>query len=113
MVVAMELTADQSELFPNLETRATSKSLLRQSMDAVAEHGPLLPQHFLPSILGVSKQRVAQLIRDGLLATVRLQDHNFVPMAALELYMSETHKGGQPRKFSLVEQLRALSAKKL
>jgi hypothetical protein len=108
----MELTADQSELFPNLETRATSKSLLRQSMDAVAEHGPLLPQHFLPKILGVSKQYVAQLIGEGKLATVRLQDHNFVPMAALELYLTETRsKGGRPRKFSTVEQLRVLASK--
>jgi hypothetical protein len=110
----MELTADQAELFPNLEIKAASKSLLRQSMDAVAEHGPLLPVSFLPGILGVSKQRVHELTSAGRIATVRLNDHLFAPMAALELFMSEDRKaGGRPRKFSAVEQLRALSGNKL
>ncbi len=116
MVVAMELTADQAELFPVLDTRAKAKpkSLLRQSMDAFTEHGALLPQSFLASILGISKQRVSQLIQAGKLATVELDGHTFVPMAALEIYLSQDRdEGGRPHKFGTVEQLRALAGLKL
>jgi hypothetical protein len=96
----MEATVDQSELFPDfpvIEGHAGKRSPVRQLLDATEKHGTLLPQSVVGSALGVSKQRVSQLVAAGQLATVEVAGKTWVPAAALELYLAEgPRKTGRP-----------------
>jgi hypothetical protein len=105
----MDLTADQAELFPVLSTRAAAKrSPLREMIDAIDQHGPLFPRAFLPMVLTLSKQRVSQLVGEGRIATVDVAGRQMVPMAALEVFLSEERKTGRPvKEHTLAESIRA------
>lgn len=94
----MESTAEQWELFPNIAKEAAKreKSTMRQAWDAVNEHGPLFPPWFATAVLNVSRQRVHQLLEEGKLAYVVVAGKAMIPMASLELYLSEEHKAGRP-----------------
>ncbi len=98
----MEATVDQSELFsdfPVIEARSGKRSPVRELLDATEKHGTLLPQSVVVSALGLSKQRVNQLVAAGRLAAVEAAGKTWVPAVALELYMVEgPHKGGRPAK---------------
>lgn len=92
----MEATVDQSELFPDfpvIESHAAKRSPVRQLLDASEKHGTLLPQAMVSDALGVSRQRVSQLVAAGQLATVEAAGKTWVPAAALEFFLA-----GGPRK---------------
>jgi hypothetical protein len=95
----MEATVDQ-ELFPDfpvIEGHAAKRSLVRQLLDATEKHGTLLPQFVVVSALGVSKQRVHELVSAGRLASVEVAGKTWVPAAALELYLVEGPRKSGPR----------------
>ncbi len=95
----MELTIEQAEMFPSIAASTPRKrSPLREMVDAISVHGPLLPQAFMHIALDVSRQRIDQLIQDGKLATIELSGKKFVPLAALDVYLSGERKVGRPFK---------------
>jgi hypothetical protein len=94
----MEITADQAELFPVVESRAGKRGMLREFMDAVEKHGPLLPRGMLHYVLDLSRQRVHQLVCEDRIALVDVQGREFVPIAALEIFLLEERKNGRPVK---------------
>ncbi len=93
---------DQSELFPDfpvIESRSGKRSPVREIVDATERHGALLPQWAVVSTLGLSKQRVHQLVQAGRLATVEAAGKVWVPAVALELFLTEgQRKTGRPFK---------------
>ncbi len=96
----MEATIDQSELFPDfpvIESRSGKRSPVREIVDATERHGALLPQWAVVSTLGVSKQRVNELVSTGRLAAVEAAGKTWVPAVALELYMVEGPRKSGPR----------------
>jgi hypothetical protein len=94
----MDATVDQLDLieFPHIEGKTKKRSTLRQMLDAIERHGPLLPQSMMAGALDLSKQRVSQLIEEGKLASVEVAGKHFIPAAALELYLTEEKKAGRP-----------------
>ena len=94
----MEAAIDQAELFPfpTIAAKSRKRSALRVMMDAVAEHGPLVPQAFVHVALDVSRQRAHELITDGRIATLEIGGKNFVPLAALDVFMSDERANGRP-----------------
>ncbi len=96
----MEMMADQAELFPVLtaQTQTRKRSPLREMLDAIERHGPLVPKAFLPLVLDISKQRVHQLITEGKLASIEVAERTMVPIAALEVFLSAERKTGRPLK---------------
>lgn len=101
----MEL--DQAELFPRIEERAGKRSAFRQFLDAVEKHGPLIARGHIPVVLDLSRQRVHELIKGGRIATVEVNGREFVPMAALEVYLSDERKNGRPvKELTLAESYR-------
>jgi hypothetical protein len=84
----------QNELFPVIE--ASPKSKLRQFMEAIDRHGPMIPRAHIPIVLDISKQRVHQLIEEGRIATVEVQGREFIPLVALEVYLADERKNGRP-----------------
>lgn len=95
----VETGADQIELFndfPVIARHALKRSPVRQLLDATEKHGTLLPQSVVVTALGVSKQRVSQLVATGQLASVEAAGKKWVPAAALELFLVEERKNGRP-----------------
>jgi hypothetical protein len=93
----MEMTIDQAELFPAFPTIAATagkRSLLREMSDAIEKHGPLIPQAFTHVALDISKQRAHQLLSAGRIATIEIAGRTWVPMAALDLFLTEERKTG-------------------
>ncbi len=56
--------------------------------EAVRKYGALMTRDMVAAALGVSRQRVHQLIYSGKIAAIRVGDHDYVPLAALEIYRS-------------------------
>ncbi len=93
----MEMMAAQTELFPVFPTIAASaskRSPLREMLDAFEKHGHLVPQMFVHVALDISKQRAHQLIAGGRIATIEVAGKPYVPMAALDLFLTEERKTG-------------------
>jgi len=106
IVSSMEAVV-QNELFPVIEEQSRKRATLRVFMDAVEEYGPLLARAHIPVVLDLSKQRVHQLVEAGRIATVRVLDREFVPMASLEAYLADERKNGRPvRERSMSENFR-------
>ncbi len=57
-------------------------------IEAVRNYGALMTRDIVAAALGVSRQRVHQLIYSGKIAAIRVGDHDYVPLAALEIYRS-------------------------
>jgi hypothetical protein len=107
----MDLTIDQAELFPAFPTIAATarkRSPLRVMMDAVERHGPLVPRAFIHVALDMSKQRVHQLVHEGKLATIDVCGRDFVPLASLDVFLSDERKAGRPAKDTSDMSLRQL-----
>jgi hypothetical protein len=98
----MDILADQAELFPfaQIDDKAGRRSTLRRYIEATMEHGPLVPQTMIAATLGVSKQRVAQFIDQGRLASITIDDRRFVPAASVDVFMTEQRSNGRPRKIN-------------
>jgi hypothetical protein len=98
----VELTINQSELFPGLTAAAPKRSRFRQFMDAIEKHGPLLTQAMAANVMEVSRTRVSQLVQNGKLGSVDVAGVPMVPVAAVELWLSEdVDPGGRPKKVTL------------
>src|SRR5947208_661345 len=109
----MEAVIEQGTLFPVIEEKAKKRSWLREFMDVVEREGPLLPRAHVFLCLDVSRQRVDQLIKDGQLASVKVRGREYVPIEALNLFLSEERKAGRPvRVLSDRETLRRMFSKK-
>jgi hypothetical protein len=90
------MDAEQAVLFPVIEERARPRSALREMMDAIETHGPLLPRGYVRLVCDVSRQRIHELIHEGRIATVKVRGREFVPVAALDNFLSEERKAGRP-----------------
>jgi hypothetical protein len=110
----MEAMAEQGTLFPLVDQVAGERSFLRQFMDAVEEHGPLVFRAHVPLILDVTRQRVHELIEKDQLVTVMVRQHEFVPVAALEAYFAREEKFGVKRNFErkMLRRLTSLQTQK-
>jgi hypothetical protein len=84
----------QQELFPVLEEKAKKRSFLREFLDAIDMHGPMVARAHIPIVLDLSRQRVHQLIDEGRLGTVHIRGHDYVPLASLQNFLSEERKTG-------------------
>lgn len=95
-VAAMESV--MTELgFPVIEERSfRHRSVLREWKEAIEKHGPLLPRPSIPFCVDLSRQRVKELIDQGRIATVEVHNREYVPMAALEVFLAEERKSGRP-----------------
>lgn len=94
----MEGVVEQGTLFPLVEEKAGRRSALRDFIDAVEIHGPVMPQAYVSQVLDVSRARVTELINAGRIARVQLRGKWFVPLAALEAFLADERKNGRPAK---------------
>jgi len=87
--------AEQGVLFPVIEEKLTRRSPVRTFLDASAEHGGLVPPSMLVRSLGVSKQRIHQLMDAGRLVTVTVDGKRYVTACSLELFLTEERRNGR------------------
>lgn len=92
----MDITTAQVELFPfaQIDVVAPRRSALRKFIDATLEHGPLAPQSMIAEAMGVSRQRVHQLVSEGRIATVTVNAHKLIPAASFEMFAAEDRPSG-------------------
>jgi len=97
----MEMTIDQAELFPAFPTIAAKtrkRSALREMADAVETHGAFIPAAHVHVALDMSRQRAHELLSAGRIATIEVWGKTCVPLAALDIFLSDERKTGRPRK---------------
>jgi len=63
-----------------------------------AEKGTLVPSSLAAKILGVSRQRVDQLIQEGRLECHSVDGHNFISEASFVEFAKQERKTGRPPK---------------
>lgn len=80
--------------------RVRKPSVLRDLAEVFEQHGPVVPQHMVAKLLGVSKQRVGQFVDAGRLAVVKLGGHQYVPYEALRYFLADERKNGRPFKLA-------------
>lgn len=64
--------------------------------DAQKEHGILLPPAFVASMLGVSRQRISEVCKDGRLVVVQVGGRPFVTEHSVIDYAKAERKVGRP-----------------
>lgn len=81
------------------------KSKVARLMDVLAElekvtneKGPVMPQALAADILGVSTQRVGQILDDGRLEGVQVGRCRFVIVSSFKEFAKEERKTGRPPK---------------
>jgi len=78
---------------------ATLWDALMEASAATKEHGSLVPINFAAELLGISRQRVHQLLDDGKLTPVFFHRQRFVSENSLVTWAkAERDKGGRPVK---------------
>jgi DNA-binding IclR family transcriptional regulator len=90
--------AAQFTFWPVIEEKLSKRSVLRQLLDAVERHGALATVGTTAKALGVHRSRIYQLLEEGKLAKVNIDGSVHIVVASLELYLTEEHKSGRPRK---------------
>lgn len=94
----MDATVEQLEMleFPVIAENSGKRSFLRQYIDATREHGPLATQGQIAGAMGVSRQRIHELVNAGRIASVRVGELRYVPCSAYELFLTEERRVGRP-----------------
>jgi hypothetical protein len=64
----------------------------------VASKGMLIPSRLAAKILGISRQRVEELLKEGRLELVQVEGHNFIPESSVVAYARSERKAGRPVK---------------
>jgi len=80
--------------YPVIESKP-KRGIFRRYLEATREHGHLATVPMIAAALGMSRQRVDFLIGQGRLAALRIGPHNYVPLASLELFLTEERKSGR------------------
>lgn len=92
MPVASE--PDLSKL-PRNERVARQVEAMRAMMD---KRGALVPLPLVAELLGVSKQRVHDIIAQGHLEKISIHGHRYVPEDSLVAYVNTERRNGRPPK---------------
>lgn len=88
-----------SELPKRQRTRLQSLWDQLSEIRAVVESkGMLIPASMAAKVLGVSRQRVHDLIKEGRLENVEMNGHNFITEASVVDYAKSERKAGRPVK---------------
>jgi len=90
----MEGVLDQGELFPVLQAKTKERSLLRRYVDATLQHGPLATPAMCAAAIGISRQRIHQLIEQDRIAVVELDGNRYIPTPEFERFLCEERKSG-------------------
>lgn len=113
--------SEEFELPLGLEARPKrEKSRLAKVWDhfqelrrVVDEKGMLVPQYFVADLLGISRQRVHQLVNDGRFEVVELQGHRYLTETSVVSFAQDERKNGRPMNppATLSEAIRRASEK--
>jgi hypothetical protein len=91
----METALNQVEFgFPTIEEKIRERSFVLEFIDAVREHGPLIPREMIAEGIGVSRQRVHQLLQSRRMVELVIGGRHFVTAVSLDLFLTEERKIG-------------------
>jgi hypothetical protein len=100
----MEVVADQFEMFPDMPTVALPKRAknvweqLKEMNEMIAKHGQLLPISMAAEMLDLSRQRVYQLIEDGVLRPVEWRGQRWLTENDIRSFVEVERVAGRPWK---------------
>lgn len=82
----------------------------RRFQGLLEKHGPLYPATMVAKALGVSRQRIYELVEQGYLVQVKVDHHAFISEASVKEWIAQERRGGRPfHRLTLGESLRAAS----
>jgi hypothetical protein len=85
--------------FPASQVEPSRESDIERFLRLSDEKGGLIPQNILPDALGLSTQRVSQLVTRQRFEVHQVGGHNFVTGDSFaEFLQRPVSKGGRPRK---------------
>lgn len=101
------ITASQTEFagFPASSEVPPPVAGLREFLALSVEHGGLVPQAALAVTLGLSTQRISQLVAAGRFSVHRVFGQNYVTADSLEAFILQERKSGRPVKVPSVGQM--------
>jgi hypothetical protein len=91
-----------------LSSTAKPKSWFVQWIEATEKHGPLMSLPMVATTAAVSRQRINTLLNEGRIAWVDVAGNRMVPVAALDLFLSETRPIGKPLRPGFSEKFTAI-----
>lgn len=94
------MASDTPELIsddPRKEPDTGPEQIERLINAATEQHGVLIPRNLLSEILGVSSQRVAQLIEQGVFTRIAIASQQFVPLREVMARREQQVSGNLPR----------------
>jgi hypothetical protein len=74
------------------------QSAAKAIMSVIERDGAIIPRDMVAGLVGVSRQRVHQMIEKGAFVQVEIEGHPFITEASLTSWLKEERKGGRPRK---------------
>ena len=108
------MTTAESLDFPFLDgVPKREKTRVGKLLDVIAEiervqleRGPVISQHVVADVLGLSPQRVSNLVSEGRLDSVRIGETRFVFLESFRDFAKKERPPGRPRKNLFVEAVR-------
>ena len=99
------------EALPKREKSKLSKlwDELKEVKRLADEKGVIVPQHMAAGLLGLSKQRIGQLIDDGRLEGILIHGTRFVTENSIREFAGTERKAGRPPKIATNKELWRLS----
>lgn len=94
-----EATAHEFSFVNELPKREKSRwaklwEQFQRASDSAAQHGIILPQAAAAQLLGVSRQRVFQLVEEGRLQTVELAGCRYVTESSIRAFAEAERRSG-------------------
>lgn len=98
-----EATAIELPFMADLPKREKSRlqvanAMLNEIKRVTNDHGVMVPLMLAAHVLGVSKQRIIQLMDAGILMRVEVENYVYVTENSLVAYAKSERKAGRPRK---------------
>lgn len=97
----MEITINEFPFVSQLPKREKSRyeifwERLQRTKAELDKHGPCWPVAIAASVLGVSKQRIHQLMDAGQLVRVDVEGHPYIPEESIFEFARTERKAGRP-----------------
>jgi hypothetical protein len=88
-----------AEVTPKTSTRVQRIVRAAKAIaEAVERNGSIIPREMVAGLVGLTRQRIHQLIESGDLVQVEIEGHAFVTEDSLVEWLKVERKAGRPRK---------------
>jgi hypothetical protein len=96
----------QRELFPVLEQKTRKRSFFREYVERTLVDGPLATPAMCAAAIGLSRQRIYELVSEGRIESLRIHGKMFITASSFEKFLCEERKTGRHLDYKTPETFR-------